>query len=122
MPRVVHFEISVDDPERAVKFYTEVFGWQVKKWEGPMDYWLIKTGEEGEPGIDGAIARRQHPNERIQNTVNVKNIDKFVKKIEKNGGTIYVPKMAVPGIGWLVYFTDTEGNLHGIMESDMSAK
>jgi len=58
MPRVVHFEFYVDDPERAVKFYQEVFGWKITKWEGPVDYWLVTTGEEGEPGIDGAIARR----------------------------------------------------------------
>ena len=59
MPRVVHFDISVDDPERAIKFYTEVFGWKVQKWEGPMDYWLITTGDPGEPGIDGGLAKRR---------------------------------------------------------------
>jgi catechol 2,3-dioxygenase-like lactoylglutathione lyase family enzyme len=61
MPRVVHFEISVDDPERAIRFYSDVFGWKIEKWEGPMDYWLITTGPENEPGIDGALIRRQDP-------------------------------------------------------------
>ncbi len=27
MPRVVHFEIAVDNPERAFQFYTNVFGY-----------------------------------------------------------------------------------------------
>ncbi len=45
MSRVVHFEIHVDDPNRASKFYTDVFGWKFNKWEGPMDYWLISTGD-----------------------------------------------------------------------------
>ena len=45
MPRVVHFEINADDVERAVQFYSDVFGWKAEKWAGPMEYWLIMTGE-----------------------------------------------------------------------------
>ena len=44
MGRVVHFEIHADDPERAVKFYRGVFGWDVTKWDGPVDYWLVDHG------------------------------------------------------------------------------
>ncbi len=61
MKRIVHFDISADDPERAVKFYTDVFGWSVQKWDGPMDYWLVTTGPKDEPGIDGGIAKRKMP-------------------------------------------------------------
>jgi len=57
MPRVIHFEIPADDPARAVKFYEAVFGWKIEKWNGPMDYWLAMTGEQEQPGIDGAITR-----------------------------------------------------------------
>jgi predicted enzyme related to lactoylglutathione lyase len=32
-----------------------------------------------------------------------------------------VPKMPIPGIGWLAYVKDTEGNLVGVMENDPSA-
>ncbi len=60
MPRVVHFEIYADNPERAIRFYETVFGWQVHKWEGPMDYWLICTGKD-EEGINGAIMQRDKP-------------------------------------------------------------
>ncbi len=44
MSRVVHFEIHATDPERLVAFYTDLFGWTIQKWDGPMDYWLIHTG------------------------------------------------------------------------------
>ena len=54
MPRVVHFEIHADDPQRAANFYQNVFGWQINKWEGPEDYWLVTTGADNEPGINGA--------------------------------------------------------------------
>ena len=39
---VVHFEIPADDPERAAKFYRELFGWEIKHMGGPMDYWLVR--------------------------------------------------------------------------------
>jgi hypothetical protein len=55
MPRVIHFEINADDPERAVKFHKKVFDWKITKWEGPVDYWLVTTGEDKVPGINGAI-------------------------------------------------------------------
>ena len=61
MPRVIHFEIHADNPERAVKFYTDLFGWQFTKWAGPMDYWLIVTGPDGQPGINGGLMRRHGP-------------------------------------------------------------
>ena len=58
MPRPIHFEIHADNPSRAVKFYESLLGWQFTKWEGPMEYWLIKTGSEGTPGIDGGLVKR----------------------------------------------------------------
>ena len=59
MPRPIHFEIPADQPERAIAFYQQVFGWRFQKWEGPMPYWLVQTGGEG-PGIDGGLLARQH--------------------------------------------------------------
>jgi predicted enzyme related to lactoylglutathione lyase len=122
MPRVVHFEINADDPERALRFYERVFGWDFTKWEGPMDYWLIKTGEEDEPGIDGGLMRRQDPNAAVIDTIDVPSVDVYVKKVQENGGEIVQPKTAVPGVGYVAYVKDTEGNPFGIMESDESAE
>ncbi len=124
MPRVVHFEINAEKPERAVKFYKKVFGWKIMKWEGPVDYWLIETGEKDEPGIDGGLSKRTEAESEPStvNTIDVSSVDEFAKKVEKNGGTIVVPKHAVPGVGWIVYFKDTEGNMFSMMEEDESAK
>ncbi len=58
--RVVHFDVYADDVDRAIAFYQTVFGWSIEKVDG-MDYWLIKTGEEGEPGIDGGLSKRESP-------------------------------------------------------------
>ncbi len=59
MPRVVHFEIHAADPNRAVNFYQTLFGWTFQKWEGPMEYWLITTGPNEQPGINGGLVQRQ---------------------------------------------------------------
>lgn len=122
MPRVVHFEIHVDDPDRAGKFYREVFDWRFQKWEGPVEYWLITTGDSTEPGIDGGMMRRRDPQGNVYNTIAVNNIDASISSIEKHGGTIVVAKMPIPGVGWLAYFKDTEGNIGGVMQADSNAR
>jgi uncharacterized protein len=121
MPRVIHFEINADEPERAVRFYADVFGWNIQKWDGPMDYWLAETGEKGEPGIDDAIMKRMNPKTSIVNTISVPSLEEFMARIEKNGGKVLTPKMAVPGVGYFAYCQDTEGNSFGIMQEDSSA-
>ena len=121
MSRPVHFEIQADDTERAAKFYTDVFGWEFTKWESPMEYWLIKTGPEGTPGIDGGMMREPKHSNCI-NTVSVGDIDASIEKVKKAGGEVTGPKMPIPGIGWHAYCKDPEGNLFGILQSDMSAR
>ena len=66
MNKVIHFELSVEDPGRTTKFYSDVFGWKAFKWEGPMDYWLVSTGPENEAGIDGAFMLRSETDERLK--------------------------------------------------------
>jgi predicted enzyme related to lactoylglutathione lyase len=121
MPRVVHFEISADEPERAARFYSAIFGWEFHKWDGPEDYWLVKTGRDEEPGINGGLFRRKGPVGHI-NTVEVKDLDSFVNKVIENGGKLAMAKMTVPGVGYLAYCHDTEDSLFGMMQADSSAK
>ncbi|MCK5620370.1 MAG: VOC family protein [Candidatus Krumholzibacteria bacterium] len=127
MARVVHFEIHAENTERAIQFYQKSFGWEFQKWEGPMDYWLVMTGPKDQPGIDGGLVPRQVEIDgqaviAYVCTIDVPDIDATVSTVEKNGGTIAVPKMAVPTVGWLVYFKDTEGNIFGAMQTDPEAK
>ncbi len=122
MPRVVHFEIGAEKPERAVKFYEKVFGWKIEKWKGPVEYWLIMTGKENELGIDGGLSKKTEAESSTVNTIDVPSVDEYIKKVVENGGTIIRSKAAVPGVGWLAYFKDPEGNVWGMMESDESAR
>jgi uncharacterized protein len=122
MGRIVHFELPADNPERAVEFYQKIFGWNIKKWEGPQDYWLISTGPDGQPGINGGLMKRPHPGAVTCNTVDVASVDEMIASITRSGGNVVAPKMAVPGVGYLAYCTDTEGNVFGIMQRDANAK
>lgn len=122
MNRPIHFELGVVEPERAVKFYESVFGWQATKWDGPMPYWLVTTGPNDKPGINGAILIHQDKAPRTVNTIGVENVDEAVAKVTAAGGQNVVPKMAIPGIGWLAYCLDTEGNLFGVYHDDKSAQ
>ena len=121
MPRVAHFEIPADEPERAVKFYESVFGWKIEKWEGPVDYWLVKTGEAPEVGINGGIEPRSG-DDVTRNIVDVADLDECVGKVEAAGGKVVKPKTALPGVGWYAYCADTEGNVFGMMQEDAEAK
>ena len=115
MPRVMWFELNVNDPKRAMDFYQKIFGWTFEKY-GNQEYWLAKTGEKDEQGIDGAIQPRRTKDASLVNTITVKSIDESIKKIEKNGGKVVVPKMEIPMMCMLAYFVDTESNMHGVMQ------
>ncbi len=131
MARPVHFEIHAADPEAMAKFYEAVFGWEIKNWEGPADYWLVTTGPDDEMGINGAITKRMgpdpDPNEPTPvvgyvNTVGVESLDDTQEKALAHGAVVALPKMAVPGIGWLVYLKDPAANIFGVLQPDESAK
>jgi uncharacterized protein len=123
MPRVIHFDIGAENPERAIGFYTNVFGWTIKKWDGPMDYWLVGTGSDTEPGINGGLSKRMSPMKEegvhgFMCTVGVKGIDAYTEKVLSAGGIITMPKTYIPGVGWFVACKDTDGNAFRMMESD----
>ena len=121
---VVHFEIFASDVERARRFYERVFGWKFNKFEGgPIEYWLVTTGDDKDPGINGGMTRpREGQSPGTLNTVAVKSLDQTMRKVEQRGGKICVPKMAIPKVGWLAYAADPAGNVFGIIEPDTNAK
>ena len=121
MSRVIHFEVSAENPQRAIGFYSEVFGWEITKWPGPQDYWLINTGPKDKPGIDGGMFVRKGAVGHV-NTIDVPNVDDYAAKVTQLGGEVVVPKTPIPGVGYLVYCKDTEGSIFGIMHADPSAR
>ena len=122
MPRVVHFQLYVDDPERAGKFYTDIFDWQLNQWEGDDTFWLVDTGDDSGPGINGGMLVRPDPAATTTIVMQVPSIDDYSDRITNGGGTLTVPKFAIPGVGYAAYFIDTEGNSIGIFQDDEGAE
>ena len=55
-------------------------------------------------------------------TVDVADVDASFEKALANGAQVAVPKIPIPGVGWLVYCKDTEGNIFGMMQNDPNAQ
>jgi predicted enzyme related to lactoylglutathione lyase len=125
MNNVAYFEIQADNPDKAVKFYTAVFGWKfVKDNHLPTAYWRISTdGSNG--GLLQRPAKKPSPEQGTNAfvcSIQVENFDSTSKKIVRHGGIVALPKFAVPGTCWQGYFLDTEGNTFGIFQVDPNAQ
>jgi hypothetical protein len=121
MSRVIHFEIPAANPERAAAFYTKAFGWKFEKWPGPMEYWMVVTGTDSAPGINGGLMRNDTV-KTTTNTIGVDSLDKSIETVTKAGGALIMPRTPIPTVGYFAYCQDTEGNLFGMMQADPNAK
>ena len=124
MARPVHFEIHADDPQRAVEFYTAVFGWTVNQY-ADQQYWLVSTGPTDEPGIDGAILPRMGdrpaagaPVVGMVNTMQVDDLDASLSTAFARGGVLALDKMVIPGVGTVAYVLDSEANVIGMLQPE----
>jgi uncharacterized protein len=134
---VVHFEIPADQPERAARFYRELFGWDISRFTAPtegmeyrdegFEYWMVRTvptdaqGQPTRPGVNGGLMKRMFPGQAPVNYIAVPNVDEFIRKAERLGAKVLMGKSPVPGMGWFAQLNDTEGNVFAIWQSDAKA-
>ena len=128
MSRPVHFEVHVDDLERAKAFYAAVFGWTYEDYSAytGSPYWGISTGPKDEPGIDGGLLQRPVPvtgpgSNAFICTMAVGDYDETERRILEAGGQVALPKTALVGMAWQGYYLDPEGNTFGIHQPDPDA-
>jgi predicted enzyme related to lactoylglutathione lyase len=128
MSRVTHFEIHAADPAVLIKFYSALLGWKFQQW-GTNPYWLIETGSATQAGINGGLVPRRGASpdsgaavNSFVCTVQVEAVDDSFAKALSLGGTVAVPKVPIPTVGWLAYVKDPDGNILGLMQQDPSAK
>jgi predicted enzyme related to lactoylglutathione lyase len=126
----VHFEIQVDDIERAKTFYAAAFGWSYQDWSAQLGatYWGISTGPSDQLGIDGGLLQRPapvpgdgHGTNAYVCTMAVDDYDETERRILEAGGRVAMPKFALTGMAWQGYYLDTEGNTFGIHQPDPQA-
>jgi len=136
----MYFEIQADEPQRAIQFYSTVFGWKFTEVPGlPVPYWRLETAHDagsgsstgpafGRVGLGGGLLKRPAKTPPPQCGTNafvcsfeVKSFDQTAERILQLGGIVALPKFPVPGRCWQGYFVDTEGNAFGIFEVDERA-
>ena len=129
MSRPIRFEIHAESPERAIDFYETALGWSFTRL-GEHEYWLIETGPAGKHGIDGGLIRRKGPPPPPDTpvpvigyvcSVEVHDLETMTHAVTNAGGTIVAAKRPIPGVGWVVYAKDTEGNVFGLHQPDANA-
>ena len=123
--KLSHFALYIDDMDRAMEFYQSVFDWGFKSY-GPDDFRQITTGDTENEEVIGALQSRKYSPVRekvigMEGTIEGRSVDSIINAVKEGGGTVVMPKTAIPGVGWLTKFLDTEGNLVCAMETDENA-
>jgi predicted enzyme related to lactoylglutathione lyase len=121
MNRFTHFEFATADLEKTAAFYRQVFGWDIQKWEGPVDYWLVTTGDTSTLGINGGLMLTGGDLTGTINTIEVEDIDAAVARVLANGGEIIFEKQPIPSVGYQAYFKDNCGIVVGLHQVDPTA-
>jgi len=118
MATIVHFDIGVDNLERAKIFYEKLFDWRIEQLPGPMNYYMIATSDlKGNSALGGGMTQRNTAiNNSVINYIGVASVDATLKNVIALGGKILQPVQQVPGYGLLAICTDTENNMFGIFE------
>jgi len=124
--KLIHFAIHIDQIERAKRFYDGVFDWGFNDY-GQSDFLQIKTDKTENGELIGALQSRKYspvPEKLIglECTIGVENLDDIIDRVQKNSGQILMPKTAIPQVGWIAKFLDTEGNLICAMQYDDNAR
>ncbi|MCM3662016.1 VOC family protein [Georgenia satyanarayanai] len=121
--RVVHFEIPFEDRDRAKRFYSDVFHWQVEEMP-ELDYVGVQTGPAGqdgmasEPGyIGGGMTARAGSNTATVIVLDSTDIDADLSRVESHGGEVLEGRTPVGDMGFAAYFKDSEGNVVGLWQN-----
>ena len=115
-----YFEIPVNDLDRAMKFYSEVFGCDFIKEVIHGNEMAMFPFNGKNSGITGALAKGEIYLPSTTGTLiylNTASIDETLQKIKTLGGELLFPKSAAGDYGYVAEFKDCEGNRVALFES-----
>ena len=112
---VAYFEVTSPEPERAQRFYAELFDWVVKPDPEMGGYALVDTGA-GDGAVPGGIGAATSADDRGTKVyVRVDDLDAYLARATELGGTALVPPMDLPGgYGRIAVLADPDGNPVGL--------
>jgi predicted enzyme related to lactoylglutathione lyase len=126
MSQVAHFAINANEVDRALRFYEKVFGWKFQAYGPPGFFMVDEQSAKAVVPLRGSLQKRREivagvPMRGFECTISVDDINAAAAAVEKNGGKIVMPICTLAGIGHLLFFEDTEGNIAGAMQYDPKA-
>ena len=113
--RLVHLELPADDTARARDFWSSLFGWSFRGWEGPIEYHMTEGVDPG-----GAIYPADGDERGPIVYFDVDDMDAAIGRVRELGAEAD-DKQPIPGVGWFARARDTEGNRFSLYQSDESA-
>ena len=114
--KLVHFELPVQDVDRAKRFWSGVFGWDFGDSAMPdFQYFMVRTGEDQ----GGAVMSSEKSADSPIVYFDTDDIDASIAKVKELGGKAE-DKMPIPHVGWFTRCVDTEGINFSLFQSDES--
>ena len=111
-------DLSTPDPQRASKFYGDLFGWQLlSDDEDPEHNYLhIKNGEDFIGGIPPASHRQPNTPPHWLPYFNASDCDATAEKAKQLGAKLYLPPMTFEDVGRMAVIADPQGAVFAIFQ------
>ena len=111
-------DLSTTDPERARKFYSDLFGWKIMASEhDPSGYLHIQNGEEFIGGIPPSAHRDPHIPPHWMLYFAVEDCDATSAKASQLGAKIYLAPMTMEKVGRMAVLADPQGAAFAIFKA-----
>ncbi|MEH6454281.1 MAG: VOC family protein [Psychromonas sp.] len=109
-------ELLVDDVDAAIRFYTDVIGWEIDENDMPQGkYYVLMSGGEPVAGIMKKPEDSENMPDLWGTYITVNDVDETLRKAEQAGGKAVYPPMDVPGVGRMCAITDSNGVMVSII-------
>ena len=108
--RVVWHDLMTTDAETSEKFFTELFGWQVKEMDMGPPAGVYRMLHAGGTGIGGIVPMEKPGlSSHWISYVSVEDVDAAVARATSMGGVAAVPAMDIPNVGRFAVVGDPGG-------------
>lgn len=115
---VVYFEALGSDYGGLQQYYRDLFGWKITQLSPEMEHSAVSVDEGGE-GIGGGIGRSMTGSPQLTFYVQVDDIQASLDRAGEIGGETATPVTVIPGMVTFAHFKDPEGNLVGLVSSEI---
>jgi uncharacterized protein len=112
-------DLSTNDPDSAVKFYSGLFGWVIERSENdPSGYLHIKNGSEFIGGIPPASMRNPQAPPHWMLYFYVLDCDASARKAEELGARLLMPPRSIEHVGRMAIVNDPQGALFALFQPE----